>query len=43
MLSGRGKLAAMPEFPETAVLDHPGEIDVGLGAVVVIDCDGLGR
>src|SRR6267378_7662788 len=30
MLSGRSKLAAMPEFAETAVLDHAGEVDVGL-------------
>jgi hypothetical protein len=28
---------AMPEFAETAVLDHSSEIDVGLGAVVVLD------
>jgi hypothetical protein len=27
----------MPEFAETAVLDHSGEIDVGLGAIVVLD------
>jgi hypothetical protein len=31
LLSGRSKLTAMPEFAETAVLDHSGEIDVGLG------------
>ena len=37
LLSGRRKLAAMPEFAETAVLDHAGEIDVGLGAIVVLD------
>jgi hypothetical protein len=43
LLSGRRKLAAMPEFPKTAVPDHAGEIDIGLGAVVVIDRDGLGR
>ena len=24
----------MPEFSETAVLDHSGEIDIGLGAIV---------
>src|SRR6266404_1535378 len=35
LLSGRSKLTAMPEFAETAVLDHSGEIDVGLGAIVV--------
>ena len=34
---------AMPEFSETTVLDHQGEINIGLGAVVVIDGDGLGR
>jgi hypothetical protein len=33
----------MPEFSETAVLDHPGEINIGLGAVVVLDSDGLGK
>ncbi len=41
LLDRRSKLAAMPEFPEAAVLDHAGEIDIGLGAVVVIDRDGL--
>jgi hypothetical protein len=39
LLDGRSKLAAMAEFSETAVLDHPGEINIGLGAVVVIDRD----
>ena len=43
LLYGGSKLAAMPEFSETAVLDHPGEINIGLGAVVVLDGDGLGR
>src|SRR5882757_9743682 len=33
LLSGRSKLTAMPEFAETAALDHSGEIDVGLGAI----------
>jgi hypothetical protein len=42
LLSGRGKLAPMPEFSETAVLDHAGEIDVGLGAIVVLDGNELG-
>ena len=37
LLSGRSKLTAMPEFAETAVLDHSGEIDVGLGAIVVLN------
>src|SRR5712672_3814358 len=37
MLSGRSKLAAMPEFAETAVLAHASEIDVGLGTIVVLD------
>src|SRR6266576_1096644 len=37
LLSGRSKLAAMPEFAETAVLGHSGEIDVGLGAIVVLN------
>src|SRR5258706_15431088 len=37
LLSGRSKLTAMPEFAETAALDHAGEIDVGLGAIVVLD------
>src|SRR6266481_9684194 len=37
LLSGGSKLAAMPEFAETAVLDHAGEIDVGLCAIVVLD------
>jgi len=41
LLSGKGKLAAMPEFSETAVLDHSGEIDIGLGAIVVLDGDEL--
>src|SRR6266403_5996706 len=40
LLDRRSKLAAMPEFPEAAVLDHRGEINIGLGAVVVIDRDG---
>jgi hypothetical protein len=31
LLDRRSKLAAMP-FPEAAVLDHPGEINIGLGA-----------
>ena len=42
LLSGRSKLAAMPEFAETAVLDHAGEIDVGLGAIVVLDANKCG-
>jgi hypothetical protein len=42
LLDRGSKLAAMPEFPEAAVLDHPGEINIGLGAVVVVDRDGLG-
>jgi hypothetical protein len=33
----------MPEFPETAVLDHPGEISIGLGAIVVLDGNELTR
>ncbi len=37
LLCGRSKLATMPEFAETAVLDHSGEIDVGLRAIVVLD------
>lgn len=37
LLSGRSKLAAVPEFAETAVLDHSGEINVSLGAIVVLD------
>src|SRR5260370_7127 len=37
LLSGRSKLTAMPEFAETAVPAHSGEIDVGLGAIVVLD------
>src|SRR5258705_5593198 len=37
LLSGRSKLTAMPEFAETAVLDHSGEIDVGLGTIVILD------
>src|SRR5882757_3931134 len=43
LLDRRSTLAAMPEFSETAVLHHPGEINIGLGAVVVLDGDGLGR
>jgi len=27
----------MPELPETAVLHHTGEIDIGLGAIIVLD------
>jgi hypothetical protein len=27
----------MPEFSETAVLDHSGKIHIGLGAIVVLD------
>jgi hypothetical protein len=42
LLDRRSKFAAMPEFSETTVLDHPGEINIGLGAVVVFDGDGLG-
>src|SRR4029077_127205 len=41
LLDGSRKLAAMAEFSETAVLDHPGEIHIGLGAIVVFDRDGL--
>ena len=37
LLSGGSKLTAMPEFTETAVLDHSAEIDVGLRAIVVLD------
>ena len=37
------ELAAMSEFSETTVLDHPGEINIGLGAVGVLDGDGLSR
>src|SRR5258706_11219668 len=37
LLCRRSKLATMPEFAETAVLDHSGEIDVGLCAIVVLD------
>src|SRR6266436_10291009 len=37
LLSGRIKLTGMPEYAETAVLDHSGEIEVGLGAIVVLD------
>ena|SRR6516162_9284170 len=37
-LLNRGtELSAMPEFSETAVLDPPCEINVGLDAVVVVD------
>jgi len=43
LLYGGSQLAAMPEFSKTAVLDHPGEINIGLGAVVVLDGDWLGR
>ena len=43
LLDGRSKLAAMSEVSETTVLDHPGEINIGLGAVVVLDGDGLSR
>jgi hypothetical protein len=45
LLSGRSKLAAMPEFAETAVLDHSCKIDVGVVAIVVLDGNkcGLGR
>ena len=43
LLDGRSELAAMSEFSETTVLDHPGEINIGLGAVVVLDGDGLRR
>ena len=43
LLDGRSQLAAMSEFSETTVLDHPGEINIGLGAVVVLDGDGLSR
>src|SRR5258708_23880426 len=39
LLSGRSKIPAIPEFAATAVLDHSGEIDVGLGAIVVLDGD----
>jgi hypothetical protein len=38
-MDGRSKLATMPEFSETAILDHPGEIYIGLGAIVVLDRD----
>src|SRR6266581_1324029 len=41
LLDRRSKFAAMPEFSKTAVLDHPGEIHIGLGAVVVLDGDRL--
>ena len=37
LLRRRRKLATMPEFPESAALDHAGEIDIGLGAIVVLD------
>src|SRR5260370_26976648 len=37
LLSGRSQLTAMPECAETAVLDHSGEIDVGLGTILVLD------
>src|SRR5882724_10744750 len=43
LLDGRSELAAMSEFSETTVLDHPGETNIGLGAVVVLDGDGLSR
>ena len=43
LLYGRSKLTAMPELTEAAVLDDPGEINIGLGAVVVLDGDGFGR
>ena len=43
LLDGRSKLTAMPELTEAAVLDDPGEINIGLGAVVVLDGDWLGR
>src|SRR5712675_296883 len=36
LLSGRSKLTALPEFAETAVLAHSGEVDVGLCAIVVL-------
>ena len=39
LLSGRGKLAAMPEFSETTVPGHSAEIDVGL--IVILDGDEL--
>ena len=42
LLYGRSKLVAMPEFSETADLDHSGKINIGLGAVVVLDGDWLG-
>src|SRR5207244_7963396 len=42
LLYGGSKFAAMPEFSETSVLDHPGKINICLGAVVVLDGDGLG-
>src|SRR6267142_3529298 len=42
LLSGRSKLTAMPEFAETAALDHAGEFDVGLGAIVVLDVNMCG-
>src|SRR6267154_1043315 len=37
LLSGSSKLTAMPDFAETAVLDHAGEFDVGLGTIVVLN------
>jgi len=37
LLSGRSKLAAMPEFAKPPFLDHSGEIDVGLCAIVILD------
>ena len=41
LLSGNSKLTAMPEFSEAAVLDHFGEINIGLGAIVVLEGDEL--